>query len=141
MVGLFDGLLLALPKPFGACPRSVLLPCAFQTRELFPVADGGRFCASSFCLLFVPASFGELAFREKFPGRPDVNPFVFMACTGMCEAPAPGEVRAITERFSTEEGGRETLPFAFAAPKALCLDGETPRLLVTRAPRREASLM
>src|SRR6202030_1183244 len=109
----------------------VLLPWAFQTRELFPDAAGGRFRASSFCRAFVPALFGELAFREKFPGRPGVNPFVLMACTGMCEAPAPAEVRAITARCSTDEGGRETLPRAFAAPKELCLDGETPRLLVT----------
>jgi len=59
----------------------------------------------------------------------------------MCEAPAPGEVRVITERFSTDEGGRETLPLVFAAPNALCLDGETPKLFVTCAPRSEASLI
>src|SRR5580700_6637662 len=76
-----------------------------------------------------------------FPGRPAARPFVFIVCTGMCEAPAPGEVRAITERFSTVEGGRETLPLAFAAPNALCLDGETRTLFVTCAPRREASLI
>src|SRR5580692_12260223 len=76
-----------------------------------------------------------------FPGRPGVRPFVFMVRTGGCEAPAPGAVRAITERFSTDDGGRLTFPLAFAAPNALCLDGETPALLVTCAPRNEASLI
>ena len=47
----------------------------------------------------------------------------------------------MTERFSTDEGGRETLPLVLAAPNALCLDGETPTLLVTCAPRNEASLI
>ena len=58
----------------------------------------------------------------------------------MCEAPAPGEVRAITERFSTELGGRLTLPRALPAPKVLCLVGETPALFVTRALRNDDSL-
>lgn len=128
---MFEGLLAELPKPFGACPRSVALPCALQLRELFPPADGGRFCDSWFCR--------ALLFPEYVPGRPAVRPFVFIVRTGMCEAPAPGEVRVITERFSTDEGGRETLPLAFAAPNALCLDGETPTLFVTRALRKEAS--
>jgi len=138
---LLEGLLVELPKPLGAWPRSVVLPWAFQERVLFPTADGGRFCESWFCRAVVPALFGELALPEKFPGRPGVRPFVFIVWTGMCEAPAPGEVRAITERFSTDEGGRDTLPLAFAAPKALCLDGETPRLFVTCAPRSEDSLI
>jgi hypothetical protein len=64
-----------------------------------------------------------------------------MVRTGMCEAPDAGAVRAMTERFSTELGGRLTLPLAFAAPNALCRVGETPTLLVTRAPRKEASSM
>src|SRR5260221_3496923 len=63
--GAFAGRL-ELPKPAGARPRSVALPCASQLRELLParcelvlpitlaevrfalvVAEGGRFCESS----------------------------------------------------------------------------------------------
>jgi hypothetical protein len=95
---------------------------------LFP-ADGGRLCDSWFCRAVVPA----------FAGRPALKPFVFIVWTGVCEAPAAGVVRAITERFSTELGGRLTLPLALAAPSALCLVGEKPALLVTCALRSEAS--
>jgi hypothetical protein len=70
-----------------------------------------------------------------------VKPFVFTVRTGKCEAPAPGEVRAITDRFSTDEGGRLTLPLAFAAPNALCLVGENPAPFLTCAPRNDASLI
>jgi len=59
----------------------------------------------------------------------------------MCEAPAAGAVRAMTERFSIELGGRLTLPLALAAPSALCFEGEKPALFVTCAPRSEASLI
>ena len=129
-VPLLDGLF-ELPKPFGACPWSVEFPCAFQTRMLLPLVEGGRFCANWFCLPFV--------FPEYAPGRPADKLFVFIVRTGMCDAPAPGDVRAITERFSTELGGRLTLPLALPAPKALCFVGETPTLFVTFALRKEAS--
>src|ERR1700720_4410502 len=105
----------------------VLLVLPFHMRMLFPAAEGGRFCGSWLCRAFV--------FPEKVPGRAAFSPFVSIVWTGMCDAPAPGEVRAMTERFSTADGGRDTLPLAFAAPKALCLDGEEPTLFVTCAPR------
>jgi len=127
----FEGLC-ELPNPFGAWPRSVALPCALQLRELFPPADDGRLCESWFCRAFV--------FPVEVPARPGARLLVFIVCTGMCEAPAPGEVRAMTERFSTELGGRLTLPRALPAPKVLCLVGETPALFVTRALRNDDSL-
>jgi hypothetical protein len=105
----------------------VLFGLPFHMRMLFPAAEGGRFCESWFCRAFV--------FPDNVPGRVGVSPFVFIVWTGMCDAPAPGVVRAMTERFSTAEGGRETLPLALTAPNALCLVGDTPRLLVTFALR------
>jgi len=125
----FEGLC-ELPNPFGAWPRSVELPCALQLRELLPPADGGRLCESWFCRAFV--------FPVEVPARPGARLLVFIVCTGMCEAPAPGEVRVMTERFSTELGGRLTLPRALPAPKVLCFVGETPALFVTRAFRNDA---
>ena len=124
--GLFE-----LPKPFGAWPRSVELPCAFHTRELFPFTDGGRLCESWFCR--------ALLFPEYVPACPADRLLVFIVWTGMCDAPAPGAVRATTDRFSTELGGRLTLPRALPAPKVLCFVGETPALFVTRALRNDDS--
>jgi hypothetical protein len=79
-------------------------------------------------------------FDTEVLGRPAVEPFVFIVRTGRCEAAAAGEVRAITERFSTEEGGRLTLPLELAGPNALCRVGEKPAPFLTCAPRSEASL-
>jgi hypothetical protein len=63
-----------------------------------------------------------------------------MVRTGMCEAAAAGAVRAITGRFCTVVGGLATRAPVFAAPKWLCRAGLTPGLLVTCAPRKEASV-
>jgi hypothetical protein len=57
----------------------------------------------------------------------------------MCEAAAPGVVRATTERFVTDEGGVETRPRAFAAPVKLLRVGVKSARFVTCAPRSEAS--
>ena len=72
--------------------------------------------------------------------RPTDKPRVFIVRTGMCEAAAAGAVRAITERFITDDGGVDTRPRAFAAPVKLALVGVNEAPLVTRAPRREASV-
>jgi hypothetical protein len=120
-----------------------LLGMLFCKRMLFPAAEGGRFRERSFCRTDVPVLFREwfpAEFAGKFPDRPGVRPLVFMVWNRKFDAAEPGAVRAMTGRFSTEEGGREALPLVFAAPKALCFDGETPRLVVTRAPRSVASL-
>ena len=58
----------------------------------------------------------------------------------MCEAAAPGAVRAITGRFATDAGGVDTRPWAFAAPVKLLRVGEKSARLVTCAPRSEASV-
>lgn len=60
--------------------------------------------------------------------------------TGRCEAPAAGAVRAITERFTTDDGGVETWPRAFTAPVKLVRVGVSPTRLLTWAPRREAAV-
>ena len=54
--------------PQGLARDPVVLPCAPQTRELFPPADGARFCETLFCRPVVPA----------FAGCPVVRPFVFI---------------------------------------------------------------
>ncbi len=72
--------------------------------------------------------------------RPADKCCAFIVRTGMCEAAAAGAVRAITERFITEEGGVETRPRAFAAPVKLALVGVNETRFVTCAPRREASV-
>lgn len=83
---------------------------------------------------FAPAFTGELLVR------PADKRWVFIVRTGMCEAAAPGAVRATTERFITDEGGVDTRPRAFAAPVKLALVGVNEAPLLTRAPRREASV-
>src|SRR5437763_8532561 len=86
------------PKPCGARPRSVALPCASQVRPLparerllfpagpfverlpFGIAEGGRFCESSRCRAVTP----ELApeFAGALPGRFSNWPLVFiLPCT------------------------------------------------------------
>jgi hypothetical protein len=74
------------------------------------------------------------------PPRPVDSPRVSIVRTGMCEAAAPGAVRAITERFITEAGGIETRPRLFAAPVKLVRVGVKPARFVTCAPRSDASL-
>jgi hypothetical protein len=63
-----------------------------------------------------------------------------MVRTGICEAAAAGAVRAITERFATDDGGVATWERAFAVPVKLACVGEKSARLVTCAPRREASV-
>jgi len=57
----------------------------------------------------------------------------------MCEAAAPGDVRATTERFIAELGGVATCPRAFAAPVKLVRVGVKSARFVTCAPRNDAS--
>ena len=109
-----------LPKPCGARPESVELPCAFQARpeacgrealllkeplgraDCDCPADGGRFDEScdcreplKVCALFPP--------RPKFPAgllpRLAEKEPEFIVRTGMCEAAAAGVERATTLRF------------------------------------------
>lgn len=76
---------LELPKPCGARPRSVALPCASQVRPLpararllfaagllverlpFGMAEGGRFCDSSLWRAVIPELAAE--FAGTWPGR------------------------------------------------------------------------
>jgi hypothetical protein len=123
----FAGTLLGLPKPCGARPRSVAPPCASHVRVLLverfgdaplvlefnvawllspPVAEGGLFCESWFWRADNPGL--TRIFAGALFVRPADNPVVFMVWTGMCEAAAAGAVRAITERFCTEDGGVDT---------------------------------
>src|SRR5712692_7404543 len=78
------------------------------------------------------------AFAGVLPVRPADKPWVFIVRTGMCEAAAAGAVRAMTDRFITEEGGVETRPRALAAPVKLALVGVNETRFVTCAPRSEA---
>ena len=85
------------PKPCGARPRSVVLPCASQVRELVPgrctellpavpfmdrlpfgIAEGGRFWESSRCRAVIPA----LPFPRALPGRFSIAPLTLaLPCT------------------------------------------------------------
>jgi hypothetical protein len=80
------------------------------------------------------------AFAGLLPPRPADKPCEFIVRTGMCEAAAPGAVRATTERFDTDEGGVATRPCAFAAPVKLALFGVNEAPLLTCAPRSDASV-
>jgi hypothetical protein len=128
-----------LPKPCGARPESVALPCAFQLR---PEADcreallliepfgrefciceteGGRFDEScdcrallNVCVVFPPRP--EFPAGLLAPWLADIEP-EFMVRTGMCEAAAAGVDRATTLRFCTLAEGVATLPCMFDAPK------------------------
>ena len=98
-----------LPKPAGARPRSVVLPCASQARGPLPVrcgallfivelgvraefgiAEGGRFCESSRCRGVVPDVLGMA------PGRPFM---VGALCAGAFGIPARGFIAPIAGRF------------------------------------------
>jgi len=88
--------------------------------------------------LFPPRFTPPLA--APFPARPAESPRVSIVRTGMCEAAAPGAVRAITDRFVTEAGGAATRPRPFAAPVKLLRVGVKSARFVTCAPRSDASL-
>jgi hypothetical protein len=133
----------------------------------FALADGGRLLESSRCRedieplltappgrlfgdaevpaplrapkppLFAPRFIPPLA--APFPGRAAESPRLSIVRTGMCEAAAPGAVRATTERFATDDGGVDTRPRAFAAPVKLLRVGLKSARLVTCAPRSDAS--
>jgi hypothetical protein len=131
------------PKPCGARPESVALPCAFQDRfelpgraELFIVdpervpncpAFGGRLAEIWDCrLALIP--FGALledieraAVEEG--ARPAENAPEFMVRAGECAAAAAGVLRAITLRFCTRAEGVAMRPFRFAAPNELVREG------------------
>jgi hypothetical protein len=77
-------------------------------------------------------------FTGPFPARPADSPRVSIVLTGMCEAAAPGDVRATTERLIAEDGGVATRPRAFAAPVKLVRVGVKSARLVTCAPRKDA---
>lgn len=79
-------------------------------------------------------------FTAPFPAWPADSPRVSIVRTGMCEAAAPGAVRAITGRLATDAGGIDTRPRAFAAPVKLLRFGEKSARLVTCAPRSDASV-
>jgi len=129
------------PKPCGAWPESVTLPCAFQVR----VGPFGRFE-----LLNEPLPFGRptllfIVVLERPPGcvakggrltdnwdmrlelifcgafccgramtrllwAPGVSDRESIVRTGMCEAAAAGEVRAMTVRFCVAVEGMFTRP-------------------------------
>jgi hypothetical protein len=104
----------------------LLLIVLFAERFEFGIAEGGRFCERSRCR-DVPELAGEFSVRPftpafalafplapelltwpfalavpftgEFPNRPAVVAFPFMVCTGECEAPGAGAVRATTARF------------------------------------------
>jgi hypothetical protein len=67
------------------------------------IVDEGRFCPSCW--------FRE--FEAEFPG---VKPEEFIVRTGAFAAPVAGDVRAITDRFCTEDGGVATRELVFPAP-------------------------
>lgn len=124
----------ALPKPCGARPESVELPCALQAREeVFERADefteadglepcckaeGGRLEESCDWRL-APIPDGVPADRPvpaagELPG---LRVELFMVRTGKWDADAAGAVRAITLRFCTLAEGVATRPWELEAPR------------------------
>jgi hypothetical protein len=147
---LFDGRF-ELPKPCGARPESVALPCAFQERPLVPerfaplndppafvrpaCADGGRFAFNCDMRLELMLEFTLLrAFSDELVRA---GPALFIE---KCDEPAAGVVRAITLRFTTPFDGRATFERALAAPSALVREGDALIRLVTCALCNEASV-
>ncbi len=112
---------LAVAGALGAAPRALTAPLA------------GRFTA-----LFAPRF--RLPFTCEFPVRAADNPVVFIVWTGEWAAAAAGAVRAMTARFCTDAGGVEMWPRLFAAPRELCLVGDTPTLLLNCAPFKDAAV-
>lgn len=109
------------PKPCGARPRSVELPCASQVRPLpararllfapgpfverLPgIAEGGRFCESSRCREVIPELAPELACA--LPGRFGNWPLILMLlCTP--ELPTWPFALALRAPFIVRTGSRE----------------------------------
>jgi hypothetical protein len=127
--------------PFDALPftdaRPLTLAPAFADGGLLPLplrAPKPPLLAPLLPPRFIPP------FTAPFPAWPADSPRVSIVRTGMCEAAAPGAVRAITGRFATDAGGIDTRPRAFAAPVKLLRFGEKSARLVTRAPRSDASV-
>jgi hypothetical protein len=133
----------------------------------FAFADGGRLLESSRCREDIPLFtslpgrlFGDTEvaaplrppklplfpprlpppLTAPFPARPAETPRLSIVRTGMCEAAAPGVVRATTDRFVTDDGGVATRPRAFAVPVKLLRVGVKSARFVTCAPRSDASL-
>jgi hypothetical protein len=149
--------LLADSRPFTLLFAGPLFTRPFT--PAFALAEGGRLFDSSRCRediapLFASRPAGELTepfrapnpprlaplFTEAFPARPAVKERVSIVRTGMCEAAAPGAVRAITERFATDAGGVETRPRAFTVPVKLLRVGVRLARLETCALRSDASV-
>lgn len=102
-----------------------------DARPLTPaLAEGGRLLDSSRCRGDMEAELpaeGEFAAPLRAPNpavftrpvlftRPAESVRASIVRTGMCEAAAPGVVRATTERLVTEAGGVATRPRALTAP-------------------------
>jgi hypothetical protein len=146
----FDGRF-ELPKPCGARPESVTLPCAFHERPVVPerfaplndpellvrpdCADGGRLALS--CDMRLELMLELTLLRALSEDLARAAPELFIE---KCDAPAAGAVRAITLRFATPLDGRATFARALAAPSALVRDGDSLIRLVTCALRKEASV-
>lgn len=126
-----------LPKPCGARPESVALPCAFQVRpelvgrELFvlpltaPFAceeklAGGRFAEScdwrALFMLCVPFAPRPKLPAELLPARLPEKLEELNACDGKCEAAAAGVDRVTTLRFCTLAEGVAMRPLRLDAP-------------------------
>jgi|SRR5690242_10158536 hypothetical protein len=120
------------PKPCGARPRSVALPCASQVRPLpararllfaagpfaerlpFGIAEGGRFCESSRCRPVTP----ELPeFAGALPGRFSNWPLVLML---LCAPELPAWPLALA--------APSTPPLTLAAPPT-CAPPKRPALI------------
>jgi len=123
-----------LPKPCGARPESVELPCAFHAREElfgradeFTEPDGLEPCCMAEGGRFVESCDWRLALNpdEVPPGRvvlaavelPGLRVELFMVRAGRWEADAAGAVRATTLRFCTLAEGVATRPWELEAPR------------------------
>ena len=122
------------PKPEGARPWSVVVPCAAQLRPELPaelrMLDCGLSWASSRCradMLALPcgprlllAAAAICAVRPIAGRSEELKPregWLVAVCAGRCDAAAAGVVWAITGRFSIEVDGLATLPRVAAAPR------------------------
>jgi len=99
--------------PFDALPftdaRPLTLAPAFADGGLLPLplrAPKPPLLAPLLPPRFIPP------FTAPFPAWPADSPRVSIVRTGMCEAAAPGAVRAITGRLATDAGGIDTRPRA-----------------------------
>ncbi len=76
----------------------------------------------------------------ELPVRPATSALLLIVCTGKCDAPAAGVVRAITARFWIALDGVLTRAPAFAEPMKLCFVGEKEARFATCAPLRDAAV-